>query len=132
LLKNIADGQRITPLKDGKPTPDDLDELITKVWKEPAFFLAHPRAIAAFERECTRRGVPPVTVALYGGTFITWRGIPFVPTDKLFVDGVKKTEEQDGQNQYPACPYRRNKTRSNRFASDWFAKRTVKRTFRSF
>jgi hypothetical protein len=43
----------------GAPTPDDLDELIAKVWKEPAFFLAHPRAIAAFGRECTRRGVPP-------------------------------------------------------------------------
>ena len=26
----------------GAPTPDDLDELITRVWKEPAFFLAHP------------------------------------------------------------------------------------------
>ncbi len=38
----------------GAPTPDDLDELITRVWKEPAFFLAHPRAIAAFGRECTR------------------------------------------------------------------------------
>ena len=46
----------------GAPTPDDLDELIARVWKEPAFFLAHPRAIAAFGRECTRRGVPPPTV----------------------------------------------------------------------
>ena len=50
----------------GPPTPDDLDELLTKVWKEPAFFLAHPRAIAAFGRECTRRGVPPPTVTLFG------------------------------------------------------------------
>ena len=97
LLKNVADGQRITPLKDGRPTPDDLDELISKVWKEPSFFLAHPRAIAAFERECTRRGVPPVTVALYGGTFVTWRGIPLVPTDKLFVDGVKKPKSKTGK-----------------------------------
>jgi hypothetical protein len=29
----------------GVPTPDDFDELLTKVWKEPAFFLAHPQAI---------------------------------------------------------------------------------------
>ena len=36
----------------GAPTPDDLDELLTKVWKEPAFFLTHPLAIAAFGREC--------------------------------------------------------------------------------
>ena len=49
----------------GAPTPDDLDELITKVWKEPGFFLAHPAAIAAFGRECTRRGVPPPTVNMY-------------------------------------------------------------------
>lgn len=47
LLANTAPSQRISTRK-GPPTPDDLDELITKVWKEPAFFLAHPRAIAAF------------------------------------------------------------------------------------
>jgi len=29
------------------------------VWKQPAFFLTHPEGIAAFGRECTRRGVPP-------------------------------------------------------------------------
>ena len=69
LLKNVADSQRIQP-RTGAPTPDDLDELITKVWKEPSFFLAHPRAIAAFERECTKRGVPPVTTNIAGGTFI--------------------------------------------------------------
>ena len=96
LLKNIAEGQRIRPLNQA-PTPDDLDELITKVWKDPSFFLAHPRAIAAFERECTRRGVPPVTVALHGGTFISWRGIPLIPTDKLFVDGQKKPKAKGGK-----------------------------------
>ena len=84
LLANVIDQQRIfpsTPL--GVPTPDDLDELLSKVWKEPAFFLAHPRAIAAFGRECTRRGVPPPTVSLFGSQFITWRGIPLIPSDKL-------------------------------------------------
>jgi len=73
----------------GAPTPDDLDELIAKVWKEPAFFLAHPRAIAAFGRECTRRGVPPPTVTLFGSPFLTWRGIPLIPTDKLHVENGK-------------------------------------------
>jgi len=96
LLKNIADSQRITPRK-GAPTPDDLDELITKVWKEPSFFLAHPRAVAAFARECTRRGVPPVTVSIAGGNFITWRGIPLIPTDKLFVDGLKNPKSKSGK-----------------------------------
>jgi hypothetical protein len=96
LLKNAADSQRISTLK-GAPTPDDLDELISKVWKEPDFFLAHPRAIAAFERECTRRGVPPVTADYYGGRFILWRGIPLVPTDKLFVDGLKNPKGKGGK-----------------------------------
>jgi hypothetical protein len=96
LLKNAADSQRIRPAG-GAPTPDDLDELITKVWKEPSFFLAHPRAIAAFERECTRRGVPPVTAAINGGVFVTWRGIPLIPTDKLFVDGLKNPRSKSGK-----------------------------------
>ena len=96
LLKNIAEDQRIQT-RNGAPTPDDMDELISKVWKEPSFFLAHPRAIAAFERECTKRGVPPVTVGISGGTFLTWRGIPIVPTDKLMVDGLKKPKSQSGK-----------------------------------
>src|SRR6202035_2887689 len=83
LLANVIDQQRIFPSAAlGVPTPDDLDELLTKVWKEPAFFLAYPRAIAAFGRECTRRGVPPPTVSLFGSQFLTWRGIPLIPSDK--------------------------------------------------
>lgn len=82
LLNNVAKSQ-IVKTRNGYPTPDDLDELLSKVWKEPAFFLAHPKAIAAFGRECTRRGVPPPTVSLFGSQFITWRGIPLIPSDKL-------------------------------------------------
>jgi len=96
LLKNVPDSQRIQT-RNGFPTPDDLDELISKVWKEPSFFLAHPRAIAAFGRECTRRGVPPATISLFGSPFLTWRGIPIVPTDKLFVDGLKKPKSLAGK-----------------------------------
>jgi hypothetical protein len=86
ILSNAAPSQRIKTRK-GPPTPDDLDELIAKVWKEPSFFLAHPRAIAAFGRECTRRGVPPPTVTLFGSPFLTWRGIPLVPSDKVTIGG---------------------------------------------
>lgn len=82
LLANVAESQRVLPLT-GAPTPDDLDELLTRVWKEPAFFLAHPLAIAAFGRECTRRGVPPPTVSLFGSQFLTWRGVPLIPSNKL-------------------------------------------------
>jgi hypothetical protein len=84
LLNNVTASQKLKTRK-GAPTPDDLDELLTKVWKEPSIFLAHPRAIAAFGRECTRRGVPPPAVTLFGTPFLTWRGIPLVPSDKIAV-----------------------------------------------
>ena len=72
--------------RSGPPTPDDLDELLSRVWKEPSFFLAHPSAIAAFGRECTSRGVPPPTVSMFGANFLTWRGVPLVPSDKVHID----------------------------------------------
>lgn len=90
LLNNVIPSQTVKT-RHGYPTPDDLDELLSKVWKEPAFFLAHPKAIAAFGRECTRRGVPPPTISLFGSQFITWRGIPLIPSDKLpIVNGKSK------------------------------------------
>lgn len=88
LLNNADPEMRLKPRK-GPPTPDDLDSLISLVWKEPSFFLAHPRAIAAFGRECTRRGVPPPTVNMFGSPFLTWRGLPLVPCDKIPVKGNK-------------------------------------------
>ena len=84
LLHNVADSQKLKT-RAGAPTPDDLDELLTKVWKEPSLFLAHPRTIAAFGRECTRRGVPPPTVTLFGTPFLTWRGVPLIPSDKIAI-----------------------------------------------
>jgi hypothetical protein len=90
LLNNVAPAQKVQPVKGGTgaPTPDDLDELIARVWKEPSFFLAHPRTIAAFGRECTYRGVPPAIVTLFGSQFLTWRGLPIIPSDKVrIVDG---------------------------------------------
>ena len=82
LIHSVDPAMRIST-RYGAPTPDDLDELLALVWKKPAFFLAHPKAIAAFERECTWRGVPPVTTDLFGAPVITWRGVPLVPCDKL-------------------------------------------------
>ncbi|MFT3673281.1 family 2A encapsulin nanocompartment shell protein [Aestuariivirga sp.] len=88
LLHSVSPAQRVTT-RTGAPTPDDLDELISKVWKEPGFILTHPAGIAAFGRECTRRGVPPPTVSLYGSQFLTWRGIPLFPSNKVPLDGGK-------------------------------------------
>ncbi len=102
LLSQVVPDQSIKTIS-GPPTPDDLDALLTKLWKTPSFILTHPLGVAAFGREATRRGVPPVTVNLFGGQFITWRGIPIVPSDKVPVaDGktkfiaVRTGEERQG------------------------------------
>jgi hypothetical protein len=92
-LTHSADPAMRISTRYGAPTPDDLDELLALVWKKPAFFLAHPKAIAAFERECTWRGVPPVTIDLLGAPVITWRGVPLVPCDKLEI----KSRHQSNQ-----------------------------------
>ena len=88
LLAQVTPEQTIKP-RTGVPTPDDLDSLLTKVWKTPGFFLTHPLGVAAFGREATRRGVPPVVVNLFGAQFITWRGIPIIPSDKVPVQDSK-------------------------------------------
>lgn len=92
LLHSADPAMRISS-RYGAPTPDDLDELLALVWKKPAFFLAHPKAIAAFERECTWRGVPPTTVRLFGTPVIQWRGVPLVPCDKLEVKSRHQTNQ---------------------------------------
>jgi CRP-like cAMP-binding protein len=95
LLNQAHGSMRMSP-RQGVPTPDDMDDLISMVWKKPAFFLAHPRAIAAFGRECTRRGVPPPTVNIYGSPFLTWRGVPLVPSDKLMISGQRRATSREG------------------------------------
>jgi encapsulin shell SprI-like protein/cyclic nucleotide-binding protein len=82
LLHNADFSQRIHT-RTGPPTPDDLDELLATVWKDPDVFLAHPRAIAAFGRECNRRGVYPQSIDLNGHMMPAWRGIPVLPCNKI-------------------------------------------------
>lgn len=89
LLNSVSEAQRVTT-RTGPPTPDDLDEMLSLVWKDPAFFLAHPKAIAAFGRECTSRGVPPPTSTIMGTSFLTWRGVPLIPSDKIPVSGPEE------------------------------------------
>ncbi len=88
MLSQVVPEQRSGTLT-GPPTPDDLDGLLVKVWKTPSFFLTSPAGVAAFGREATRRGVPPATVSLFGGQFITWRGIPIIPSDKVPLEDAK-------------------------------------------
>lgn len=82
LLHNADLTQRIYT-RGGAPTPDDLDELLAIVWKDPGFFLAHPRTIAAFGRECNRLGIYPQSIDMGGQQVPAWRGIPIFPCNKI-------------------------------------------------
>jgi hypothetical protein len=82
LLHNADFKQRIHT-RSGPPTPHDMDELLATVWKDPSFFLAHPRAIAAFGQECSKAGIYPTSVDLGGNMVPAWRGIPILPCNKI-------------------------------------------------
>ena len=105
LLNQVSPNFRVAT-RAGAPTPDDLDELLALVWKQPSFFLAHPRALAAFGRECTRRGVPPVVTGLFGAQFITWRGVPIIPIGQAQGD-----RRQERHHEHPARAHRPRKAR---------------------
>ncbi|WP_025358011.1 family 2B encapsulin nanocompartment shell protein [Kutzneria albida] len=82
LLHNADFSQRI-PTRSGPPTPDDMDELLSKVWKDPSVFLAHPKTIVAFATACTRAGIYPDTAEFNGHQVPAWRGIPLLPCNKI-------------------------------------------------
>lgn len=81
LLHNADFKQRIFT-RTGPPTPDDLDELLSRR-RKTHFFLAHPRAIAAFGRECNRRGVYSPSREVNGKIVPAWRNYPIFPCNKL-------------------------------------------------
>ena len=90
LLHN-ADFQQRIHTRGGPPTPDDMDQLLATGWKDPAFFFAHPRAIAAFGVECNKRGLYPTSVDLGGHMVPAWRGIPILPCNKLPISEARTT-----------------------------------------
>ncbi|WP_031068253.1 family 2B encapsulin nanocompartment shell protein [Streptomyces sp. NRRL WC-3742] len=81
LLSNTDFDQRIQT-HSGAPTPDDLDDLLA-MRRDTDYLFAHPRAIAAFERECNRLGVYPGTAEVLGKQRPTWRGVPLFPCNKI-------------------------------------------------
>jgi CRP-like cAMP-binding protein len=81
LLANAAASQRLHT-RSGPPTPADLDELLCRR-RKTRFFLAHPKAIAAFGRECSRRGVYPESVVVEESMVSAWRGVPVLPCPKI-------------------------------------------------
>jgi len=82
LLHNADFEQRIHT-RSGPPTPDDFDDLLSLVWKDPTCFLAHPRSIAAFGQECSKRGIYPQSIDLGGHMVPAWRGVPVLPCSKI-------------------------------------------------
>ncbi len=81
LLHNADLGQRIHT-RSGPPTPDDLDELLSRR-RKTQFLLAHPRTIAAFGRECNSRGLYPKNIDVMGTSVRSWRGVPLLPCNKI-------------------------------------------------
>ncbi|MEU5535531.1 family 2B encapsulin nanocompartment shell protein [Streptomyces sp. NPDC020362] len=81
LLHNVDYGQRISTFT-GPPTPDDMDELLS-MRRKTKVFLAHPKAIAAFFRQCNKRGLVPGTASVDGHEVPAWRGVPIFPCGKI-------------------------------------------------
>ncbi|HUQ61207.1 family 2B encapsulin nanocompartment shell protein, partial [Lentzea sp.] len=88
LLHNADLKQRIHT-RTGPPTPDDFDELLSIVWKEPSYFLAHPRTIAAFGRELNKRGLYPQHIDFSGQKVPAWRGVPVLPCNKIPISDTR-------------------------------------------
>jgi CRP-like cAMP-binding protein len=89
LLHNVAPTQRLQT-RSGPPTPDDMDELLCRR-RRTGFFLAQPSAIAAFGRECNKRGVYAEPIVVAGKSMAAWRGIPILPCNKIPISETQTT-----------------------------------------
>jgi len=81
LLHNADLRQRVQT-HSGPPTPDDLDELLSRR-RETKVLLAHPKAIAAFARQCTKAGIYPSGTEYLGHRVPAWRDVPLLPCNKI-------------------------------------------------
>ncbi|MEU3789273.1 family 2B encapsulin nanocompartment shell protein [Streptomyces fructofermentans] len=89
LLHNCEYDQRLQP-HDGVPSPDDLDELLSRR-RGTKLLLAHPRAVSAIGRELNKRGLVPETIDVGGNRIPTWRGVPIFPCNKIPVTEARTT-----------------------------------------
>ena len=94
LVNNVAPKLQLGEA--GPPSPDVLDDMLSRVWKMPEYFVMHPEVLDAFHRELTTRGLVAESVQMFGSTFTCWRGIPILPTNKLHlvVDGADLEDPQ--------------------------------------
>src|ERR1700691_3771403 len=89
-LLQAADVSQRLHARAGPPTPDDMDAILARRRKS-RFFLAHPKAIAAFGRECNRRRIYPEPVSVEGRMGHAWRCVPILPCDKIPVTPANMT-----------------------------------------
>ncbi|GAB3484289.1 family 2B encapsulin nanocompartment shell protein [Nocardiopsis coralliicola] len=89
-LLHSADPRQCLSTRAGPPGPDDLDELLCRR-RKTHFLLAHPAAIAAFGRECSRRGLAPESADVGGVRAASWRGVPILPNNKIPISGARTT-----------------------------------------
>jgi hypothetical protein len=88
LLHNTDFAQRI-PTRTRPPPPPRPAPPRPPRREDPSFFLAHPKTIAAFGRECTKAGIYPTSVDLAGHQVPSWRGIPILPCNKIPVTDTR-------------------------------------------
>ncbi|WP_374111183.1 family 2B encapsulin nanocompartment shell protein [Nocardia sp. JCM 34519.1] len=89
LLYNASYDQRCAT-HSGPPTPDDMDELLS-MRRGTNLLFAHPKAIAAFARECNCRGLVPEMTDVGGRRMVSWRGVPLFPLPKIPVTDTQTT-----------------------------------------
>ncbi len=80
LLHNAEESQRLHT-RAGPPTPDDMDAILA-LRRKSRFFLAHPKTIAAFGRECTRRGIYPEPATSRAAWCTRGAGCPSFPATR--------------------------------------------------
>jgi len=108
LLRNAAPRHTIKT-RSGPPTPADLDSLLAKQTR-PRYLLAHPRAIAAFARQCNREGITAPSLHFDGQPVLSWRGVPMLPCDKVPISPQRTTTilvlrpGEDRQGVVGLCP----------------------------
>lgn len=89
LLHNVDCKQRLST-RSGLPTPEGMDELLCRR-RKTQLLLARPEAIAAFGRECSRRGIYPETVIIDGQPAQAFRGVPLLPCNKIPITSAQTT-----------------------------------------
>ncbi len=121
-LVHSADPAMRISTRYGAPTPDDLDELLALVWKKPAFFLAHPKAIAA-----SAGNAPGVACRRRRSTCSARRCSPGV----AFADPLRQAGDEEPlsiesmvrHDQHPAAADRRSGSRRGRSAPGRYPRR---------